>query len=498
VATYARLSEADRSGSDFDSIAHQVAACRAYIESRASAGWRALPDAYTDNGFSGGNANRPALARLLGDIRAGHVDLVLVHRIDRLSRNLRDLLALLGLLEEHGVAFASVNESFDSSTPIGRATLHLVGVFAQLERETIAARTRDKVRAARRRGRWCGGVTPWGYALVAGKLVPDPVEAQRVKETFALYLETGSLIDTAEEMNRRGWTTKVTPTRDGRQRGGVAWSKSSVHRVLSSPVYVARTVVDGEAFKAEHPSIVPLATWQATQERLQANGGEHTWAVRYESGALLRGLAFCSCGAALTPTFVSRPVGHAKKRFSYYACSRRIKQGKAACSQPYIPAARLESAVISEIARHAQEPAVVEAITLAAKEQLAEKRRALAAEKRAIEKALRFAAAEERAATPEPRLPALTARVAAHEARKAEIEGDLASLAEMEVDPDHVARTVANFPTLWDALLPRERRRVVEVIVERIVIRADGGTAISTVRAAGLLATQPQSLVPIS
>jgi hypothetical protein len=299
-------------------------------------------------------------------------------------------------------------------------------------------------------------------------------------------------------MNRRGWTTKVTPTRDGRQRGGVAWSKSSVHRVLSSPVYVARTVVDGEAFKAEHPSIVPLATWQATQERLQANGGEHTWAVRYESGALLRGLAFCSCGAALTPTFVSRPVGHAKKRFSYYACSRRIKQGKAACSQPYIPAARLESAVISEIARHAQEPAVVEAITLAAKEQLAEKRRALAAEKRAIEKALRFAAAEERAATPEPRLPALTARVAAHEARKAEIEGDLASLAEMEVDPDHVARTVANFPTLWDALLPRERRRVVEVIVERIVIRADGGTAISTVRAAGLLATQPQSLVPIS
>jgi site-specific DNA recombinase len=467
-AVYARQSVSEGNG-ESASISVQREACEAFIAAHRAEGWVALSDTYVDQGISGATLQRPGMQRLLADVAADRVDAIITYKLDRVSRNLADFAALVAMLDRRGIRLVSVTQSFDTKSAIGRLTLGILMSFSEFERSLVSERTRDAVVAARKKGRWTGGITPLGYALVAGKLVPEPIEAQRVKETFALYLQTESLIDTAEEMNRRGWTTKVTATRDGGTRGGVPWSKSSVHRVLSSPVYIARTVVDGEAYEAEHPAIVGLAVWQATQKRLQANGGEHTRAARYESGALLRGLAFCGCGAALTPTFVSRPVGHAKKRFSYYACSRRIKQGKAACSAPYVPAARLEAQVVAEIARHAQEPAVVAAVAEAARQQLSEKRRALAAEKRAIEKALR-AAAEERATTPAPRLPALTARVAAHEVRRGEIEGELAALAGMDVDPAHVAATVADFPSLWGALLPRERRKVVEKMVARAVI----------------------------
>jgi len=258
---YARLSEADRSGSDFDSIAHQVAACRSYVDSRVSLGWRALADPYVDNGFTGANTNRPGLARLLADVRGRQVDLVLVHRIDRLSRSLRDLLGLLEALEEHGVAFASVNESFDSSTPIGKATLQLVGVFAELERATISARTKSKVQAARRLGRYCGGIPPYGYRAVAGKLLVDPVNAERVRHAFALYEQHGSLIAVAEEMNRRGWRTQETRTRDGRGRGNKPWNKATLHAILTNPALIGRIIVENESHVAEHEAIVPVDQW---------------------------------------------------------------------------------------------------------------------------------------------------------------------------------------------------------------------------------------------
>jgi site-specific DNA recombinase len=479
-AVYARQSVSENGNGESASISVQREACESFIAAHRAEGWTALPDTYVDQGISGATLQRPGIRRLLDDVAADRVDAIITYKLDRVSRNLADFAALVAMLDRRGIRLVSVTQSFDTKSAIGRLTLGILMSFSEFERSLVSERTRDAVVAARKKGRWTGGLVPLGYALVAGKLVPEPVEAQRVKETFALYLQTGSLIDTAEEMNRRGWTTKATPTRDGGTRGGVAWSKSSVHRVLSSPVYIARTVVDGEAFKAEHEAIVGLDVWQATQERLEANGGEHTRAARYESGALLRGLLFCGhCGSAMSPSCARK----GPRVYRYYRCSRALKQGRSACPSKHVSAPAIEAEVVARIAEMAGHPAVVAAVAESARQQLSEKRKTLTAEKRAIEKALR-AAGEKSAATPPERLPALTARVAAHEARRAEIEQGVEALHEIEVDPDHVAATVADFPSLWDAMLPRERRRVVEMIVERVAVNAGRETPAVTFQAA--------------
>ncbi len=476
-AVYCRQSVSEGNG-ESASISVQREACEAFIVAHKAEGWLNVSDTYSDQGISGATLQRPGMQRLLADIEADRVDAIVTYKLDRVSRNLADFAALVAMLERRGIRLVSVTQSFDTKSAVGRLTLGILMSFSEFERSLVSERTRDAVVSARKKGRWTGGVTPWGYTLVSGKLIPDPVEAQRVKETFALYLQHESLIDVAEALNARGWKTKVTGTRDGGTRGGVAWSKSSVHRVLSNPVYVGRVVVDGAAFKSESPAIVDRATWTAVQERLEQNGGEHTRAARYESGALLRGLLYCgSCGSAMSPSCARK----GPRVYRYYRCSRALKQGRAACPSRHVSAPAIEAQVVAEIAKRANDPAVVEAITLAAKEQLAEKRRGLNAEKRAIDRAIRDAA-KERAETTHDRMPALDRRVSEHEARLAAIKQEAASLAAMEVDPEQVARTVADFPTVWGALLPRERRRVSEILIARVVVDGSPGCPAVTLR----------------
>jgi len=457
-AVYARQSVSEGTG-ESASIGVQKDACLAAIASHAAEGWTALPDVYSDQGISGATLQRPAMQRLLADVAADRIDAIVTYKLDRISRNLADFAALVADLDRRGVRLVSVTQSFDTKSAIGRLTLGILMSFSEFERSLVSERTKDAVQAARRKGRWTGGCVPWGFVLVAGKLVPDPVEAHRVAETFRVYLECGSLIATASALNARGWRTKVSATKNGGTRGGVAWSKSSVHRILTSPIYIGKITAGEEAVVAEHEAIVPVDVWAAIQERLQANGGPHTRAERVGSDALLAGVAFCSCGAALTPTFVSRRVGHAKKRFSYYICGARAKRGKAVCGQPYIPAHRLESAVVEKIAEACREnPALVGAIVEAAKEQIASQRKSLASEKRALGRAMRQDDSRQ-----------------AYRERLGEIEREAAGLAGMVVEEGDVARTVAEFDALWASLVPRERRRVVEMIVERVVVASDGG-----------------------
>jgi len=459
VGVYARISSADRTNSTFTSIDAQTAACRSYIDSRVSAGWTAS-QTFIDNGFSGGTANRPALTRLLDDVQAGKLDLVLVHRIDRLSRSLRDLLGLLHVMEQHGVAFASVNESFDSSTPIGKATLQLVGVFAELERATISARTKDKIQAARRRGRWTGGCPPWGYDVAGGKLVVNPVEAYRVREAFRLYLEFGSLIDTAAELNRRNWPTKLTATRNGGTRGGKQWSKSNLHGTLTSPLYCGRIIAGGEAVVGEHEAIVDLATWDAVQARLESNAVAGSRGERHESGALLTGILKCGiCGSSMTPT-------HCKKgprRYSFYACSRRVKGGKSACAAPYVSAPKIEAEFVAEIALHATDPKLVEAVVSAARDQLVERKRALSDEARAVRRSLKDAEQERTSA--EGGSVRIGGRIGELRARASALEREREALDATRIETEEIAGMLAgSFEEVWGQMTSRERRRVVETV----------------------------------
>ena len=241
-AVYTRKSTEEGLDQDFNSLDAQREAAEAYIHSQAHAGWTALPARYADGGFSGSNLDRPALQRLLADIRAGKVDCVLTHRVDRLSRSLLDFARLMETFEQHQVSFVSVTQHFHSGTSMGRLVLNVLLSFAQFERELIAERTRDKMAAARRKGRWGGGLPVLGYDVDAPskKLVINEDEAARVRAIFALYLLHRGLLPVLAELARRGWQTKQTQSGAGRVHGGRPFTRSSLYRLLTNVTYIGQ------------------------------------------------------------------------------------------------------------------------------------------------------------------------------------------------------------------------------------------------------------------
>jgi site-specific DNA recombinase len=348
-AIYTRKSTEEGLDQDFNSLDAQREAAEAYIHSQAHAGWTALPDRYDDGGYSGSNLERPALQRLLTDIRAGNIDCVLTHRVDRLSRSLLDFARLMETFEEHRVAFVSVTQHFNSGTSMGRLVLNVLLSFAQFERELIAERTRDKMAAARRKGKWGGGLPVLGYDLDTSskKLVINEDEAARVRAIFALYLQDRGLLPVLEDLNRRGWRTKQTRTGEGRVHGGRPFTRSSLYRLLTNVTYIGRVRYRHEVHPGEQPAIIDLKIWQEVQALLAQNGPGRTGTVRTPSEALLQGLLFClPCGCAMTPARVSR----GNRRYRYYTCSAAQRKGWHACPSKSLPAATVERYVLEQIA----------------------------------------------------------------------------------------------------------------------------------------------------
>jgi site-specific DNA recombinase len=459
-AIYTRKSTDENLDNDFNSLDAQRESAEAYITSFRSEGWLALPDRYDDGGFSGGTMDRPALRRLLADVSSGHVNCVVVYKIDRLSRSLLDFAKIIDHLERHGVALVAVTQRLDTSTSIGRLTLNMLLSFAQFERELVSERTRDKVRAAKRRGKWCGGCPVYGYDIVDKKLIVNAVEAHRAGEAFRIYLETGSLIATAREMNDRGWTTKETMSKSG-PRGAKPWNKGVLHGLLTNPTLIGRVVTGGQSYPGEHEAIVDLATWEAVQAQLESNGGDHTRAERHRSNALLAGILKCSCGASMTYTFCSKGA----RRYSFYACSRRIKGGKAACSAPYLSAPKIEAQIVAQIASMAGDPRLVEAVCAAATEQLAERRKAVADDLRAVSRAIRDAEKERNCLDDSAAVARMDGRVGEYQARRDALQAERVALNSTVVNEDEVATLLStDFSTVWQQLTSREKRRVFEIL----------------------------------
>jgi site-specific DNA recombinase len=288
-AIYTRKSTEEGLDQDFNSLDAQREAAEAYITSQRGEGWEVVPDRYDDGGFSGGNMDRPALTRLLADIEAGRVNAVVVYKVDRLSRSLLDFSKIMEVLDGHRVAFVSVTQQFNTATSMGRLILHVLLSFAQFEREMIAERTRDKMSAARRKGKWVGGTPVLGYDVApdGGRIVVNEAEAHRVREIFDLYLREQSLVATAEELNRRGWTTKAWTTREGRPRDGSPLDRNNLFRMLANVLYTGRVNHKGTIFPGEHPAIVDPEVWRRTQTLLRHNGRTGGKGVRNKLGALL-------------------------------------------------------------------------------------------------------------------------------------------------------------------------------------------------------------------
>ena len=321
-AIYTRKSTDEGLDKDFNTLDAQREAAEAYILSQKHEGWVALPDRYDDGGFTGANTNRPALRRLLADIELGRIDVVVVYKYDRLSRSMLDFLTMLDLFRRQDIAFVSVSQRFDTSTPVGEMTLNILLSFAQFERKLISERTRDKMSAARRRGKWTGGPPPLGYDVApeGGRLIVNREEAEQVRAIFDLYIEKRSLIAVAQELNRRGWRRKSWTTKDGRRREGKSWDKASVHQTVSDPIYAGLQKLRGETFRGQHAAIVPKALFEKAQRILAENRRSAGATHRNQTGALLRGVSALRClrrrdGPPLDPEGRSRvPLLHLHPR----------------------------------------------------------------------------------------------------------------------------------------------------------------------------------------
>ena len=251
-AVYTRKSTTQGLDQEFSSLDAQREAGEAYIQTQKHAGWQLLPEHYDDGGFSGASIERPALQRLLADVDAGRIDVVIVYKVDRLSRSLLDFARLMERFEKHNAAFVSVTQQFNTAQSMGRLILNVLLSFAQFEREMIAERTRDKMGAARRKGKWVGGMPAIGYdvATAGRKLVINPTEAEQVRAMFDLYLQEESLLRVVETIHSRGWRTKSWTTKKGERHEGNPWGKGSVRNVLTNVTTSARSTTRARSSRA--------------------------------------------------------------------------------------------------------------------------------------------------------------------------------------------------------------------------------------------------------
>ena len=341
-AIYTRKSTTIGLDQDFNSLDAQRDACEAYIASQRQAGWILIPTQYNDGGFTGGNTERPALQQLLEDVHNGEIDCVVVHRVDRLSRSLIDFAKLIDLFEKRQIGFVSVSQQFDSTNSMGRLTLNILLSFAQFEREIISERTREKLAAARRKGKWVGGHPMLGYDLAANprRLIINEDGAEAVRKIFETYLQVESIQTTAMVLNRDGHRTKQRKTRDGAVVGGRPFNAGCVQAILRNPVYLGKVQCDGQLYEGEHEAIIGQETFGRAAAILDRNRREGDSRQRTKTSSfILKGLLRCSvCGCALTTSYANK----GGRRYRYYRCYNYHKNHNASCPNRSISGPRIE------------------------------------------------------------------------------------------------------------------------------------------------------------
>ena len=344
-AVYTRKSSEEGLEQEFNSLDAQREACEAYIASQRSEGWVLIRDQYDDGGISGGTLDRPALQRLMSDIEDGLVDVVVVYKIDRLSRSLMDFSKLVEVFDRNNVTFVSVTQSFNTTTSMGRLTLNILLSFAQFEREVTAERIRDKVKASRMRGIVMGGTPPYGYKPKDRKLVIEDEEARNVRWIFARFLEIGSATELAREVVRKGIRTPR----------GNAMSKNFLYRMLNNRAYIGEAVHKGTGYAGEHERLIDQRTWDHVQSILKESPRLRASNTRAETPALLKGLLYGPDGAAFSPTHTRKD----DRLYRYYVSQTVLKHGAGKCPVARVPAAEIEAAVISQIRGILRAPEVV-------------------------------------------------------------------------------------------------------------------------------------------
>lgn len=419
-AIYTRKSTDEGLEQEFNSLDAQREACEAYAVSQRHEGWVVIPTMYDDGGFTGANMERPALKRLMGDIEAGMVDLVLVYKVDRLSRSLLDFAKLIEVFDQRGVSFVSITQSFNTSTAMGKLVLNILLSFAEFERAIIAERVRDKIAGAKRKGKFTGGTPILGYDINADnhKLIVNPDEARIVRNIFKEFAEIGSGQTVAKELNVKGVTTKSWTTREGKFRPGKAWDGPAIYRIIANPTYIGKTKHKEKIFPGEHEAIVTQALWDKAHAMIQHDGRVGS-RISEKVPALLKGIIRCGhCNHSMYPTYTRRKG----KTYRYYLCVKASKAGYDTCPVKTVAAGEIEDAVIGQLRAIFKSPEMIAQTYLATQELILEE----------------------------------------------QADGQMS--ADVAVTEAEVAEALRQLDGVWEELFPAERSRIVRTLVEQVSV----------------------------
>jgi DNA invertase Pin-like site-specific DNA recombinase len=353
-AIYTRKSSEEGLEQEFNSLAAQGEACEAFIRSQRNEGWVLVRTRYDDGGFSGGNLERPALQNLIADIRGGRIDVVVVYKVDRLTRSLADFVRLVEIFDAQGASFVSVTQQFNTTSSMGRLTLNVLLSFAQFEREVTGERIRDKIAASKKKGMWMGGNVPLGYDANERTLVINPAEAETVRRIFALYRELGCVRRVKEEADRLGLHTKRTTRAGGAERGGKPFTRGHIYTVLSNPIYTGQIAHKDQLYPGQHPALIDAESWTAVRDQVAGNASDHRRKAKATQPSLLAGLLVDARGERLTPSHAVKKG----RRYRYYVSAALIAGAGTDRAQGWRLAAReIEEAVIRILADALTSPA---------------------------------------------------------------------------------------------------------------------------------------------
>jgi site-specific DNA recombinase len=415
-AIYTRKSTDEGLEQDFNTLDAQREAGEAYITSQKSLGWECMPDRYDDGGISGGTMERPALKRLLEDVDRGKVDIIVVYKIDRLSRSLLDFTRMVEYFNSKGVSFISVTQQISTADSTGRMMLNILMTFAQYEREITTDRIRDKIAAAKRKGKFCGGMPPLGYDVDSEKncLKVNQDEAKLVNLIFDRFRLLASAGAVARELNAQGLTTKSWKTKKGRQRQGRQWMPDHIYRILNNRTYLGEILHKGKSYNGEHPPIVDVETWDKAHAILEShNSSEKRSASRTVTMGLLKGVLKCGyCGGSMGPTYTQKKDG---RRYSYYVCEQDAKRANSICHMKRLPAGGIERAVVEQIGAVFRTPEIISKTLQMCKQDSVD-----------------------------------------------------------QVTVNDIIDTFSTMEFFWDDLFPAERNRIIRLIVERVIVRESG------------------------
>jgi DNA invertase Pin-like site-specific DNA recombinase len=461
-----------------DSLDSQYESCLAYIE--RTPGWTLVDDRYDDGGFTGANIDRPAFKRLMADVEAGKVDVIVVYKVDR--RSLLDFMKVIERLNAVGASFVSITQNFSTADAMGRLTMTMLMSFAEFEREMVSERTRDKIANARRKGKWTGGPVPFGYSAKDKKLVVNEAEAHVVREAFALLLAHRQMAVVARELNQRGLLPRTTKRTHKR---GALWTKDGIARVLRSPLYAGQMMYGDELFRGEQPPLVDGVTYRQAQE-LVGEGGRELRVTGQNPEYVLRGLLGCgSCGEAMTPASTTKRSG---KSYRFYRCSTRDKFGKRQCSGRPLPAKAIEDFVFQRITEATADGTLAQRVADKLTARLAKDRKRLADVRAAL--AVQIAEAvvttnklmedlsafEGRARqVVEDKLRIEAAKLADAERRQRAAERDVESLADAEHHRDWFVGALRNFGKVWGGMTPVNRGRLLRALVAKVSVDEESG-----------------------